>query len=319
MLEEICISRITLELNSKKGATIGSFGRIEAMKELPLRKIEKIVNFARKISSTYLNVVLSGYAPLQHPELYQILEVLSKSECSLTLHTDGRLLKEDHLKILSKDFRHSAIIFTFLDVFPNNSEEHKIASKALDMINSCNISNISVLFKMIVQENTMNKMGIMAIIAKQKRCNGIIFSTITSDKKAILDKNDLFAILSKVKALQQEYDSGQFVVYCADPLMRILYPLKNFPCSAGINSFYVTPDEEFLPCHFFRIPIMDQPFSVEKYKESPVIRSLLSSNVKGKCKKCPDKDSGCIGGCIARVYHVYGSYKNHTDPACWIK
>ncbi|MBU2576746.1 MAG: SPASM domain-containing protein [Nanoarchaeota archaeon] len=73
------------------------------------------------------------------------------------------------------------------------------------------------------------------------------------------------------------------------------------------------------PCALLNIPMMNIfPMTIEemneKYKANPIVRNMLTMNLKGKCKDCSKKYQ--CGGCRARALIQKGDYLEE-DPHCW--
>jgi len=83
----------------------------------------------------------------------------------------------------------------------------------------------------------------------------------------------------------------------------------------------INSDGVMTPCALLDVPMMNVfPMSIaeitEQYQKSPIVRNMLSMNLKGKCGNCRMKYQ--CGGCRARALAKRGDYLEE-DPHCWLE
>lgn len=84
-------------------------------------------------------------------------------------------------------------------------------------------------------------------------------------------------------------------------------------------SFNVDSGGTMTPCALLDIPMMNVfPLEIDEitrqYQENPIVRNMLTMNLKGRCGTCEKKFS--CGGCRSRALAHSGDYLGE-DPHCW--
>jgi radical SAM protein with 4Fe4S-binding SPASM domain len=310
--------------------------------DMPLDQIVKILGFARQFSPNYKEVIISGGEPLMHQKFEEVLtEIRNNGGESVTLTTNGYLLKKEHLDLIRKLNFGRIQLSVSLDSL--NPEKHDLfrnckgafdnAVRALKLISESNIPNVIASMRSTLRPSQIGEMEGMARFARELGCKRISFSAIHPAGRAI-EREDLWMNSEQKKRFIQEVYRLKEVfpdmnITTNDPLKCLMRGKSDIGtkeelvfdgCGAGVITFNVNSDGVMTPCALLDLPMMNIfPLSIEeitkKYKEHPLVKNMLLMNLKGKCGACPKKYQ--CGGCRARALIQKGDYLEE-DPHCWL-
>jgi len=312
-------------------------------KDMPVEQIIKIIRFARQFRPDGEDLVLSGGEPLMHRDFSEVLtQVRASGEKYVTLTTNGSLITENHLRLISGlSFTCFALSVSMDSLDPASHDKfrgHKGAfSKATDalrLVAGCNIPSLILCMRSTIRPSQIDEMGDIVRYARKMGCRRIGFSAIQPAGRA-LGRSDLWMSKAQKRTfLEHVYELKKgfcdIEVTTNDPL-KCLVCREGFSnkedelvfdgCGAAVTTFNVNSDGVMTPCALLDVPMMNVfPMSVaeitEQYQKSSVVRNMLSMNLRGKCGNCHMKYQ--CGGCRARALAERGNYLEE-DPHCWLE
>jgi radical SAM protein with 4Fe4S-binding SPASM domain len=309
---------------------------------MPIEQIIKIIRFARQFSPNYKEVILSGGEPLMHRDFANVLEQVRKNGGEfVTLTTNGSLLTNEHLTLIKDlSFQRFMLSVSIDNLNPIKHDEFRShkgaflkAVGALRMVADCDLPNVVTSMRSTIQASQISEMESMVRFAKDIGCKRVSFSAIHPAGRAI-ERNDLWMTKKQKLAFIQEIYRLKTVfpelnVTTNDPLKCLLRGKNDLGengelvfdgCGAAAITFNVNSDGTMTPCALLNVPMMNVfPLSIEeiteKYRENPIVRNMLTMNLKGKCGSCQIKYQ--CGGCRARALIQKGDYLEE-DPHCWV-
>lgn len=310
--------------------------------DMPIEQIVKIIRFARRFSPNYKEIILSGGEPLIHHNFFDVLKQVRENGGEfITLTTNGSLLTNEHLALI-KDLSFQRFVLSISldnldptkhDEFRANKGAFRKAVEALRLIAECNLPNVVASMRSTIQAKQIGEMESMTTFAKEIGCKRVSFSAIHPAGKAI-ERNDLWmnkeqklAFIKEVYRLKNLFPDLN--VTTNDPLKCLLRGMNDLGqddelvfdgCGAAAITFNVNSDGTMTPCALLDIPMMKVfPMTIEEitenYRNSPIVKSMLTMDLKGKCGSCKMKYQ--CGGCRARALIQKGDYLEE-DPHCWV-
>lgn len=307
-------------------------------KDMGLENIEKIIKFAMKNGNENTEIVLSGGEPFLHKKFDAILDILKKNDVKkLVITTNGSISIKPFIKKL-KEFN------TMISVSLDSIEKEKhdefrgvkgAFDKAIDTLKYTNENNIKNNIRTsILPKDIMNiekiaeftyKMGI-----KRLSISSIIpTGRALENKDLVMTKEQKQEFLNEMKKVKELYKDKNFIITTSDPLKNLCNCdeynteekneniLSMEGCTAGTTSFNVNANGDLTPCAMLNKKILNvsEVDDIEDiYKESDIIKNLLSRKLKGKCGTCKLKYK--CGGCRARANNINNDYLEE-DPDCW--
>ncbi len=310
--------------------------------DMPIQQIVKIIRFARQFSPNYKEVVLSGGEPLMHREFFDVLRhVRENGGESVTLTTNGTFLTREHLKVIRDlSFKRFTLSISLDNLNPSKYDEfrrHKGAfSKAiaaLHLVAEADLLNVILSMRSTIQPTQISEMEEMVIFAEENGCKRISFSAIQPAGRAIkrrdlwMNKEQKRRFIEEIYRLKKLFPNIN--VTTNDPLKGLIRKDHDLGkegelvfdgCCAAAVSFNVNSDGIMTPCALLQIRMMNVfPLTIEEmikqYRKNPIVKNMLSMNLKGKCGSCSMKYQ--CGGCRARALIQKGDYLEE-DPHCWL-
>ena len=310
--------------------------------DMPTEQIVKIIRFARQFSPNYKEIILSGGEPLMHHDFAKVLRNVRENGGEfITLTTNGSLLTSEHL-VLIKDLSFQRFVLSVsLDSLDSVKHDEFRAHKgafpkaidALRLIAESDLPNVIASMRSTIQATQISEMERMVNFAKEIGCKRVSFSAIHPAGKAI-ERDDLWMTKEQKMAFIQEIYRLKTVfpelnVTTNDPLKCLLRGKNDLGengelvfdgCGAAAITFNVNSDGTMTPCALLDIPMMKIfPMTIEeiteRYRENPIVRNILTMNLKGKCGSCQMKYQ--CGGCRARAIIQKGDYLEE-DPHCCV-
>ncbi|MFA5932138.1 MAG: radical SAM protein [Candidatus Paceibacterota bacterium] len=310
--------------------------------DMPVEQIAKIIKFARQFSPNYKEIILSGGEPLMHHDFAKVLRRVHDSGGEfITLTTNGSLLTDEHLSLISKlSFQRFVLSVSLDNLNPTKHDKFRVyngaftkAISALRRVAESNLPNVIASMRSTIQASQINEMESMVDFAKNLGCKRVSFSAIHPAGRAI-ERNDLWMTREQKREFVKEvYRLKELFpdlnVTTNDPLKCLLRQKNDLGkegelvfdgCGAAAITFNVNSNGTMTPCALLDIPMMNVfPLSIEEmnehYQQSPIVRSMLDMNLKGKCGACHMKYQ--CGGCRARALIQNGDFLGE-DPHCWL-
>lgn len=314
----------------------------QARQDMPIEQIVKIIQFARQFSPNYKEIILSGGEPLMHNNFSEVLRQVRKNGGDfITLTTNGSLLTAEHLALIEDLSFERFVLSVSLDsldpekhdAFRDHKNAFPKAVEALSMVARSNSSTVIASMRSTIQASQIEEMESMVNFARNIGCKRVSFSAIHPAGKAI-ERSDLWMTKEQKYAFIKEMYrlKGLFPdlnVTTNDPLKCLLRGKNDLGvgdelvfdgCGAAAITFNVNADGTMNPCALLDIPMMNTfPLSISEitanYQNNPIVKDMLSMNLKGKCGSCHMKYQ--CGGCRARALIQRGNYLEE-DPHCWI-
>lgn len=311
--------------------------------DMPLDQIVKIIQFSRKYSPNYKEVIVSGGEPLLHRRFFDVMTKLKENGGeSVTLTTNGSLLSGEHLDFF-EDLNLRRLTFSVSldslvpeehDSFRGFPGAYNKALKAINLVTKRNIPGMVSSARMTLRPEQISDMYDMAKFVFDLGCDRVSFSGIhpvgrAGDRSELwMNKEEKKRFLENIMDLRDKFPR-EFKIETNDPLFCLVRSNSEESksgqvifdgCSAGAITFNVNSNGDITPCALLDIPIMNIfplsiPEMISSYRKSEIVHNMLDMNLSGKCGDC-NKRYKC-GGCRARAYAVNGDYLSE-DPDCWL-
>ena len=309
--------------------------------DMPIGQVIKIIQFARRFSPDYKEVILSGGEPLMHAYFSHLLErVRSTGGKFITLTTNGSFLKKDHLDLIkSLAFDRFTLSVSLDSLVPEKHDEFRRhrgayveAVSALKLIATYDIPNLIPSMRSTLQASQICEMQDMVAFAQDIGCKRVGFSAIHPSGRA-RERKDLWMTREQKRDFIQEIYrlKGVFPemnITTSDPLKCLFRGSSEIGgegelvfdgCGAAAITFNVNSDGTMTPCALLNLPMMNVfPLTIEQiaeeYRSNEIVRNMLAMNLNGKCGACSKKYQ--CGGCRARAL-MEGDYLGE-DPHCWL-
>lgn len=316
----------------------------QVQRDMPLDQITKIIRFAQRYRSADRGeLVLSGGEPLMHLDFCRILkEIRAIGEKYISLTTNGSLLTDRHIQLI-KDLSFGCFAISISldsvepdihDAFRKHRGAFAKAEKALRLVSTCREPSIVACMRSTILPSHLNRMEDFVRYARDNGCRRVGFSAVQPVGNAkqhpdmLMTRTQKKAFLSHVYQLREKY--LDIDVSTTDPLKCLICPSEDGNkedgvvfggCGAAVTTFNVNADGVMTPCALLDIPMMNIfPLSIREitsnYRESLVVKSMVTMNFKGRCGKCSMKFR--CGGCRARALAECGDYLG-DDPHCWLR
>lgn len=311
--------------------------------DMPLEQILKVVQFGRRYSPNYKELLLSGGEPLLHHQFGEVLTAVRERGADfVTLTTNGSVFGVQHLDLLAelqfKRFMLSVSLDSLVpedhDSFRQSPGAYRKAVAAIRMITQARIPNVITSVRMTLRPGQIDNMPAMAEFAYQAGCHRVSFSSIHPSGRAILNSGLWMTVDQKRRFIDQVYQLKKqypesFQISTNDPLKCLVRGFSDVGvegeivfdgCPAAAVTFNVFANGDMTPCALMNLPIMNVfPLTLDeiadRYQASEIVRNMLDMNLKGKCGSCGKKYQ--CGGCRARALGRMNDYLAE-DPDCWL-
>jgi radical SAM protein with 4Fe4S-binding SPASM domain len=312
-------------------------------RDMPLDQILKVVQFGRRYSPNYKELMLSGGEPLAHRNFSEVITAVRENGGDfITLTTNGSLLTPKHLELFAQlKFQRLMLSVSLdnLDAAAHDAFRHHLgaydkAINAIRMITEAKLPNVITSVRVTLRPEVICQMPAMAEFAHRIGCNRVSFSAIHPAGRALsqpelwMSREQKRLFIKQVYALKKQYPET-FQISTNDPLKCLVRGFSDIGkdgevvfdgCPAAAVTFNVFANGDMTPCALMNLPILNVfPLSIdeiaEHYQQSEIVKNMLDMNLKGKCGNC-DKKYQC-GGCRARALGRTGDYLAE-DPDCWL-
>lgn len=315
----------------------------EVPRDMPIEQIIKIVQFARRYSPGYKEIIVSGGEPVLHRQFFTVMKEIKKNGGeSITLTTNGSLFTDKHLDLLEElafskctlSVSLDSIISEEHDAFRRFPGAYKKALAAIKLITKRCVPNVISSARMTLRPEQIGEMEKMADFVFDLGCNRVNFSGIHPSGEAKqhpelwMDKKEKQHFVESIMNLREKFPR-EFKIETNDPLFCLVRNKADIGednqilfdgCGAGAITFNVSANGDMTPCALLDIPMMNVfSLSIDQiaaaYQQNAFVQDMLDMNFTGKCGNC-EKKYQC-GGCRARAYARNGSYLAE-DPDCWL-
>lgn len=302
---------------------------------------------AKKLIDTFsamkiFNINFSGGEPLVRPDIFELLDYVSKKNIGIDLLTNGSLISEKLLERLGK-----TNIFNVQVSIDGIGETHDkfrgvkgSYDRAVEAVRLLKEENYNVAVNSVVTKDNLSEIPKIIDKAIELGSNGYkttFFMPTGRGKEKIENlvlapsdaKEFTLMMIQKKKEVGNKINITSETDYpwlasanCGENCSGFQEPSSKVGCTAGRSSFYVTSDGKIAPCPFLRkIAAGDvRNDSVKKVWEScstfDVFRNIKRGDIKGQCHDCEYLGLSCYGGCRASALAHSGDLYAE-DPTCW--
>ncbi len=324
--------RVTMACNLKCQQCYAIAGkRLE--NELSLNEVKKLIDDLKEMGA--VRIFFTGGEPFARPDMADILEYTDKNGFAIYISTNGTLVTPAIIKRLKK-LKHLRTFQISIDglnnlhdlirgvrgTFERAITTIKLAKKELK---NTKITIISTLMKSNYHE--MEKILKFAIKLKVDTFGIVTLYPVKRSPEANdvtpLQKYQLFNRLAEIyKNEKTNLKIGLLIPPALIPtsLKEVEYGcgyVCSFPSLLGIHANGdVAPCDGLLNYKKFILGNIREK-SLKEIWNHPImqdLRAIKLTDIKGVCKKCKYL-SFCMGGCRARAYLDYGSFKS-PNPLC---
>lgn len=318
---------------------------LEKQTDMPVDQIAKIIQFARRYSPDYKEVVVSGGEPTLHKDFFNVLRIVRENGGkSVSLTTNGSLLTEEHLDFIeSLEFEKFRVSVSLDSLDPEEHDRFRRypsafekAIRAIQLVLSNSTNGITLSVRTTIHPHQIADIDEIVRFVFNIGCKRISISGIHPSGRAAqrpefwMSKEQKRKFLEKIYELKEIYWSKGFNVHTNDPLQHLISNRTDIGkdeseivfdgCAAAACTFNVSANGNMTPCALMNLPMfnifnMSIDEIAEAYKKSEIVKNMLDMNLKGKCGHC-EKKYQC-GGCRARALTRNGDYLAE-DPDCWI-
>jgi len=319
-------------------------GSEEALTDMPLEQIKDIAQFAKNHAVEDLQVIISGGEPFLHKDFKEILNLIKDMGISrMSITTNGSLVREEYLNLfqelafdkLSVCVSLDSIVASEHDMFRDTIGAFDLAINTIQMVSGAKIPGVEVSMRNTVLPGKIDQMKSVAEFAYNLGADRLNFAAVIPTGAAKTNPDLWMLPLEKKLFLEEVFHieeqwRGKLQIMTSDPLKCIVRDevsdgsVNNHlildGCVAGTITFNVGSNGVLTPCPYVNVPIMDTTNKTAEemarlYVESPVVKSLASLDLHGKCAFCKLKEK--CSGCRGRALGVSGDYLGE-DPDCWL-
>lgn len=292
------------------------FVQDHSFKEMKIELIEKILKEFGK-QKPY-RIYLTGGEPFLNSQISEIISYLKREKIQLSIHTNGSLINEKILKVLSENFTDRDYIQISIDASDERLfSEIRKGGELKKVIENCRkLAEINVKFKvnMVITNRNVGNMRDVYELAKEVSAKEIIYSPIMemeNDHSTYLPSDEEL-LEAFVEVLDYHFQSGELVEIKQDPLAvpwgnpEVNKYMKSsfLMCPAGKTEIEIDMDGNVYTCPF----LYGENFCMGNIKQQPLEQiwnnkkfSVFSEKVwssNQECIRC-EQFSVCNGGCIA--------------------
>lgn len=211
------------------------------------------------------SLVLNGGEPLAHPDANQILRYLAKSPFYVRLYTNGALIDDEKIDILTK----ASNFFLSISMDGATAEVHDDfrrkkgtfdrVMRAVEGLRKGN-PDLPCLFACVIHKNNMNNLEDVMKLAIEKNMTGLMF--ISFNYTEYLAKSDYYVsvqqhpeILANLRQTAEKYQDRLLITVQGrgpklKPVERAIpeYFGHKFVCNSGIIDWTINPVGDVYPC-----------------------------------------------------------------------
>lgn len=304
-------------------------------REIKINDVYKIIDFALSNRDEEIEIVISGGEPLLYSNLYDIMDYTKNKNIHLELTTNGYLVTQDFInKIINYDDKFSVSI----SLDSTNKDKHDsfrnfngAFDKAISSIKLFVDNNIDIRIRTTIPADSLYEIEKMANLCITLGVKTLAIGTVmpvgnaATNSDLLVSKEQMKMFISEYMRIKNLYSEKLDVLTseCLKDLgeTNVTDSSGDFiileGCNAGTASFNVNQNGDITPCSMFHAPIANIytcPSIENSFKNSDLLKTLLSRDYEGPCRNC-SKQFTC-GGCRQRALYYTGNYKA-SDPLCW--
>ena len=279
-------------------------------------------SFIDSITPLQPMLILSGGEPLLRPDIFQLARYAVARGLRVSLATNGTLLTSQ----IADEIAASGIGRVSISLDGATAETHdenrgrgcfEAATKGLEYlhgkvdfqinftITKRNESEIFEVFRLAETAGAVALHFFFLVPTGRGRVDDLITPKRQEELLREIDKER-----AKTKLEVQVTCAPQYALVAAPERKK-----RRGGCLAGKNFIFVSRRGEVYPCGYLPVKagsIREKDF-IEIWKNSPVLKSLRTHPLKGKCGSC--SHSNVCGGCRARAWAQTGDFLD-ADPQC---
>ncbi|MBU7045192.1 MAG: radical SAM protein [Theionarchaea archaeon] len=296
---------------------------------------EEVVNFAHHLVDLQVfSVIVSGGEPLMHPQVFDVINILSQGGIMVSVPTNGTLIDSAAIQKLKE----SGVGAVQISIDGKDEKTHDTIrgvkgtfKKAVKALKELVQSGVPTGGSTTVSQQNIDQIPDIAHLLSELGVGNYNVRACMPCGRAGPEYRDMAPPPEQWRnALASLDDLGKSAglnVVSMDPLqIPLTPPLPErvaggfLSCGVGRTGCAVGPDGTVTPCAY--IEEVAGTITEESLKDiwcfSPVLQKYRSKEtmIGGKCKTCQWSIT-CGGGCKARSYGVYRDI-SQPDPLCWL-
>ncbi len=312
-----------------------SFSDEKLKDELSLEEIKSIIDQSKKLGA--VRIFFTGGEPFIRPGIFEILKYADNNNFAIYTSTNGTLLDKRILRLL-KSLKHLRTLQISIDglekthdsirgvkgTFKKAIASAKLAKKELKN------KNTKIAFILTLMKRNKNEVGEVFKLAINLGLDVFALVPLYPVKRS--NNAEDISVQRKIKIFQElckiyQEKKPQTKLGLLVPSALIPKPLKEieygcgyvctFPSMIGVDANgNVAPCDGLLSYEKFILGNVRKN-SLERLWNHPImkkLRKIKPNDLKGVCRKCQYL-SFCMGGCRARAFIEYGSFKS-PNPLC---
>ena len=297
---------------------------------------EDVLKFAQNLVDLEIfTVVLSGKEPLLHPQIYDVIHILTEGSVEVVLFTNGTLVDGTAVKKLEES-RVSAVQISIDGKDKTTHDSIKRVKgafkKSMGGVKRLLASQVPTGACTTVFKKNVDQIADIAFMLSKVgvKTYSIRWCMPCSRTEAYGERapspEQWHNILSAFFDLRERIGSDMEFISLDALLVPMGSPKPESPkgvfegCGVARTECAVQPDGTVIPCAYIEEPAGNiKETSFQKiWETSPVFGKYRSREtmITGKCRTCAWA-SECGGGCKARSLEVYNDI-SRPDPLCWV-
>lgn len=296
-----------------------NYSSIKNKEEIPIDVVKTIIDYMYAHSILCLDI--SGGEPLLYQGLEDVLQYGYDRNLTMSIATNGYLLRGEFLKILKK---YNVSVRVSYDGYDEESFS-KIRGKGLYKRVYENITNainkgLDVTLVSVIHRDNFNEIECYLESASKLRIKQLrIMPYVPAGRGVnsnleILTPNQWKFVLENFERWESAYG---IKVAIDSPLMAITHKLV-CPCIVGKFYLDIKSNGDAIPCALLDVPIGNIYINtIDEIWNNHIMQEINDiSLLNEKCQEC-DFLHACAGGCRGMAYVIKGSYLC-KDPLCWL-
>ena len=276
-----------------------------------------------------LTISLTGGEPLLKPEMWKIIDRLSRSDhtAEINIITNATLI-ERYIHRFKKAPKLKTIYVSLDGISPqvNDAVRGKgVFQKVCDNLRLLKENDLSVFIMFTLLKKNLKEAPQLIDFCRSRLLDGFIlerFMPLGQGRKvrdellSVSELEELYKAIFRQCNIEYSCDSARFHALKVDTKDELR--LYGAECVVGKFGCAVLADGSILPCRRFALPIgnlLTTPLN-DIWQDSQVLKAVRKrENLQGKCRDC--QIESCLG-CRALSYALSGDFLG-SDPLCWLE
>ena len=297
---------------------------------------QQVIELAHHIVDLHVfSIIVSGGEPLLHPQVFDVIKILSEGGVEVSVPTNGTLIDERAITRLKESG--AGAVQVSLDGKDEKTHDalrgvRGTFKKAVTAIKNLARSGVPVGASTTVSSANINQIKDIAYLLDELGAVSYNVRACMPCGKAGPDYQDLAPSPDEwhraLASLPELNESVTIEVVSMDPLQIPLTPPSPenvaggfLSCGVGRTGCAIGSDGTVTPCAYIEEAagnVTEQSLE-DIWQNSPVLQKYRSREtmIGGKCVTC-QWNTMCGGGCKARSYGVYKDIST-PDPLCWVE